>query len=223
MALTRGRRRRTVVVRPRATIAGAMTLSALPCPVCGTPLDYASNGVSRCGHVRGGIVASMTETRDTSRRGRYAPRPAHGLPDGLVLYDGVCLLCSGWVRFLIERDPEARFRFLSVQSDEGRILNAALGIAPDDPETNVIVLGGLVLFKSDAALTALSALPGWRWARWLRVAPRTIRDWLYDRIARNRYAVFGRTETCMAPGPELAKRMAENVVSGLDLTQFNRH
>ncbi len=147
---------------------------------------------------------------------RFAPRPAQGLPDGLVLFDGVCVLCSGWVRFIVERDPEARFSFLPIQSEEGRALATALGISPDEPETNAIVRGGHVHFKSDSAIAVLSTLPGWRWTRWLHPLPRPLRDWAYDRIARNRYDLFGRTDFCRVPGPELARRMA----SGLDLARF---
>lgn len=163
-------------------------------------------------------------------RGRFAAVPARGLPDGLVLFDGVCVLCSGWVRFIFERDPQARFSFLPIQSEEGRVLAAALGITADEPESNAVVLGGMVHFKSDSAIAVLSALPGWRWTRWLRPVPRPVRDWLYDRVARNRYRMFGRTETCMVPGPELADRvakgmakgMAKSVTAGLEPDQISR-
>lgn len=136
------------------------------------------------------------------RRTGFASEPAGDVPDGLVLFDGVCVLCSGWVRFIIPRDAAKRFRFASIQGDYGRALAERLRIDPDDPQTNAVVLGGRVHFKSDSALGVLGELPGWRWTRLLRVVPKRLRDWLYDRIARNRYRLFGRHDTCMLPGAE---------------------
>lgn len=138
---------------------------------------------------------------------RWAPRPASGWPDDLILFDGVCVLCSYWARFVIERDEACRFRFLAVQSPQGRRLAESFGIDPDDPETNVVILGGRAFFKSDAALAVAPHLRGMRWTRVLKLAPRGLRNWLYDRVARNRYALFGRDEACLRPTPELAARL----------------
>lgn len=139
-------------------------------------------------------------------RNRWQPRPLDGVADGLILFDGVCVFCSGWVRFVIERDSAARFRFAAVQSRFGAALAARLGISVANPETNAVVLGGRAYFKSDAAIAVVSRLPGWSWARWLALTPRPIRDWLYDRIAVNRYRLFGRTASCLMPTPEIAGR-----------------
>jgi predicted DCC family thiol-disulfide oxidoreductase YuxK len=138
--------------------------------------------------------------------GRWRPVPAPDLPDGLILFDGVCLLCSAWVRFVVRRDPAARFRFVAIQDAAGWGMAARLGISAVEPETNAVVLGGRASFKSDAALAVLRHLPGWRWTAALRVVPRPLRDWAYDRVARNRYRLFGRTEACMVPTPELSAR-----------------
>jgi predicted DCC family thiol-disulfide oxidoreductase YuxK len=138
--------------------------------------------------------------------GGWRPVPAPDLPDGLILFDGVCLLCSAWVRFVVKRDPAARFRFVAIQTAAGRGMAERLGIDAAAPETNAVVLGGRVFFKSDAALAVMRHLPGSRWAAVLRAMPRPLRDWAYDRIARNRYSLFGRTDTCMVPTPDLAAR-----------------
>ena len=130
--------------------------------------------------------------------------PLGGVPDGTVLYDGVCVLCSGWFRFVAARDAAARFRFTPVQGAFGRRLAARLGIDPDNPATNALIFGGRAYVRSDAPLQVLRHLPGWRWTAVLRLAPRPVRDWLYDRVARNRYRLFGRTAQCMIPGPALA-------------------
>ncbi len=137
---------------------------------------------------------------------RWRPVPAPDLPDGLILFDGVCLLCSAWVRSVVRRDPAARFRFVAIQDPLGRGMAARLGINVAEPETNAVVLGGRAFFKSDAALAVLRHLPGWRWTTVLRTAPVPLRDWAYDRIARNRYRLFGRTDLCMVPTPDLVAR-----------------
>jgi predicted DCC family thiol-disulfide oxidoreductase YuxK len=139
-------------------------------------------------------------------RNDWRPQPVAGVADGLILFDGVCLLCSWSVRFVIERDRAAAFRFASVQSRYGAALARRLGISADNPETNAVVLGGRAYFKSDAAITVLSRLPRWAWVRPLMLVPRPVRDWLYDRVARRRYRLFGRTESCLIPSPEIAGR-----------------
>ena len=77
----------------------------------------------------------------------------------MILYDGVCIFCSRWVRFVATRDTARRFRFTAIQSPYGTRLAQAFGIDPDDPDTNAVVHGGVAHFKSDGALTVLSHLP----------------------------------------------------------------
>lgn len=149
--------------------------------------------------------------RTEKRGGRWGPRPVTGVPDGLILFDGVCVFCSRWVAFVIARDREAAFRFMPIQSDGGRALAAKLGIDAEDPETNAVVIDGIAHCKSDAALEVLARLPGWSWTRLCRLAPRPLRDWLYDRIARNRYRIFGRREACMVPSPDVRARFLDRL------------
>ena len=132
---------------------------------------------------------------------RWSPQPAPDEPDGLILFDGVCIFCSRWVRFVIDHDPERRFRFVTIQSDAGRELAARFGIEPEAPQTNAVISGGRIFFKSDAALTVLGLLPSTRPLAILRAVPRWLRDPAYDLIARNRYRIFGRTDVCMVPAP----------------------
>lgn len=130
---------------------------------------------------------------------RWSPQPCPDDPDGLILFDGVCVFCSRWVRFVIRLDRDRRFRFLPIQSERGRTLAARFGIDPNAPETNAVVWNGRIFFKSDAALTVLSQLPETAALAILKGAPRLLRDPAYDLIARNRYRIFGRTEQCMVP------------------------
>jgi len=140
---------------------------------------------------------------------RWTSRKHKGLPDGVILFDGECALCSRWVSFVIRNDPESIFRFVSIQGSAGTDIATRLGIDPRDPETNAVTSDGYVHFKSDAALAVLSRLPGWSWTRQARIIPKPLRDWLYDRIARNRYALFGRNDTCLVPTPDIARRFVD--------------
>jgi predicted DCC family thiol-disulfide oxidoreductase YuxK len=129
--------------------------------------------------------------------------------DDLILYDGVCVFCSRWIRFVAARDTARRFRFTAIQTPYGSRLAQALGIDPDDPDTNAVIHGGVARFKSDGALTVLSSLPGWRWAGALRAIPKPLRDAVYDLVARNRYRIFGKYEACFVPDEGLRGRVME--------------
>jgi predicted DCC family thiol-disulfide oxidoreductase YuxK len=126
--------------------------------------------------------------------------------DAIILYDGVCLFCSAWVRFIVKRDVACLFRFTPIQSPYGRELAETLGIDPDDPDTNAVVLNGQAYRRSDAALTVVSKLPGWKWVRLGFLVPRALRDIVYNFVARNRYRLFGRSTTCDVSGA-LAERI----------------
>jgi predicted DCC family thiol-disulfide oxidoreductase YuxK len=129
--------------------------------------------------------------------------------DDVILYDGFCVFCSRWIRFVAARDADRRFRFTAIQSDYGRRLAQAFGIDPEDPDTNAVVHGGVPFFKSDAALTVLSQLPGWQWTRVLRAVPKAWRDAVYNVVARNRYRIFGKYEVCFVPAAEFRARVIE--------------
>jgi predicted DCC family thiol-disulfide oxidoreductase YuxK len=129
--------------------------------------------------------------------------------DDVILYDGVCIFCSHWIRFVAARDTALRFRFTAIQSDYGTRLAQHLGIDPKNPDTNAVVHGGIARFRSDGALTVLSLLPGFGWVRVLRVVPQGLRDAVYNLVGRNRYRIFGRSDVCMAPDAEIRKRVME--------------
>jgi predicted DCC family thiol-disulfide oxidoreductase YuxK len=135
--------------------------------------------------------------------------PASWPDDDVILYDGVCVFCSRWVRFVAARDIEHRFRFTAIQSGYGTRLAQAFAIDPDDLDTNAVVHGGVAYFKSDAALTVLGVLPGWRWVRLLRTVPKPLWDAVYSLVARNRYRIFGKYEECFVPDAEFRARVME--------------
>jgi len=129
---------------------------------------------------------------------RWMPRTIGDAPDRLILFDGVCVLCSWWVRFVIERDAGARFRFVATQTPRGSALATRLGVDVANPETNVAIINGRAYFKSDATIRVLADLPRWSWSRILLLLPRRARDWAYDRIARNRYRLLVGTKAVLS-------------------------
>jgi predicted DCC family thiol-disulfide oxidoreductase YuxK len=129
--------------------------------------------------------------------------------DDVILYDGVCVFCSRWVRFVAARDKNRRFRFTAIQSGYGTRLAQAFGIDPHDPDTNAVVHGGQAFFKSDAALTVLSLLPRWGWVCALRLVPKRLRDAVYNLVARNRYRIFGKYDSCFIPDASFRARVIE--------------
>ena len=127
--------------------------------------------------------------------------------DDVILYDGVCVFCSRWIRFIAARDR--RFCFTAIQSPYGTRLAQAFGIDPGDPDTNAVIHGGVAYFKSDAALTVLGELPRWGWVRVLREVPRPLRDIVYNLVARNRYRIFGKYQECFVPDDSFRARVIE--------------
>ena len=129
--------------------------------------------------------------------------------DDVILFDGVCIFCSRWVRFVAARDTAKRFRFTPIQSAYGTRLAETFGIDPDDPDTNAVIHGGEVFLKSDAALTVLSQLARWGWVRALFAVPRPLRNAVYNLVARNRYQIFGKYDACFVPDADLRARVIE--------------
>jgi len=128
----------------------------------------------------------------------------------LVLFDGVCNLCSGWVLFLIKRDPCAEISFCAVQTEQGKALLKSIGLATDEIETMAYIRHGEVFLRSTAFLEMTKKLP----AAWpcLSVAlylPKRVRDCLYNLIARNRYRIAGKKQHCLIPSDELKSRFIE--------------
>jgi predicted DCC family thiol-disulfide oxidoreductase YuxK len=127
----------------------------------------------------------------------------------LVLFDGVCNLCNGAVRFLIDRDPDASLRFASLQSEAGRAaLHVHGGVVNDgDPDTMVLIEDGHMYERSTAALRIARHLRRpYKWLYAFVLVPRVWRDVVYGWVARHRYRWFGRTDVCRVPTPELRAR-----------------
>ena len=128
----------------------------------------------------------------------------------VVLFDGVCNLCSGSVRFIIQRDPRRLFRFASLQSAATQSLLANFPAAPAGMQTVLVIVGDRLLVRSDAALWIVRHLSGlWPLLSVLWVIPRPLRDAAYDWVARYRYRWFGKQDVCMIPAPQDRERFLE--------------
>ncbi len=126
----------------------------------------------------------------------------------LIVFDGHCVFCSGFARFMAKRDKRNHFRFVTAQSETGRALYHAHNLDPDVMDTNIVILNGKAHIKMQAFAAAVSVLPWpWRWAAVLGRIPNRLSDPAYDWIARNRYH-FGR-QACLIPTPALKTRLIE--------------
>jgi predicted DCC family thiol-disulfide oxidoreductase YuxK len=127
----------------------------------------------------------------------------------ILLYDGLCVLCSRSVAFVLEHERDASIRFVAIQSEEGAALATTHGVDPEQPDTFLFVEGGRAWRKSSGVIAVFAHLRRpWSFARVARFCPAPLRDWLYDRVARNRYRLFGKREVCIVPTPELRERFA---------------
>jgi predicted DCC family thiol-disulfide oxidoreductase YuxK len=128
----------------------------------------------------------------------------------IVVFDAKCLLCDGWVRFLLKHDRHRLFQFASMQSLSGQALLAQAGLRVDGLQTLLLVDGQKSWQHTAAILRVLHGL-GWpwrlAWIAWLIPAP--WRDALYRWLARNRYRLFGRSETCLLPDPQYSARFMD--------------
>lgn len=129
---------------------------------------------------------------------------------GIILFDGVCNLCSGAVLFIIKRDRHAKFLFASLQSPFGQQQLKKIGLEREAIQTIILMRGADVFYRSDAALEIARGLNGiWPSLYILKIIPAFLRDALYNYISRNRYKFFGKKDTCMIPTPELQSRFIE--------------
>ncbi|WP_414915038.1 thiol-disulfide oxidoreductase DCC family protein [Pseudomonas sp. IT-P258] len=142
------------------------------------------------------------------------PSPAPLLEPGetVVLFDGVCKLCNGWVRFLIRHDRQRRLRLAAVQSPEGQALLAWAGLPMDQFHTMAVIRDRRYWERSQAFFEVIAQLPPrWRPVSLLRIFPRKLRDWAYDRIALNRYRLFGKYDACLLPDPDHEQRFLKSL------------
>jgi predicted DCC family thiol-disulfide oxidoreductase YuxK len=144
-----------------------------------------------------GVVAQARSDRD----GAAVPRFDDANP--IVVFDGVCVLCAASIRFILRHDRAGRFRFVVAQSALGQALYRHYGLPAADFDTVLVIDGGCLHTKLDAAAAVLRRLPmPWPLLGFVRWLP----DRAYDLVAKRRYRWFGRREACLMPSPELRGR-----------------
>jgi predicted DCC family thiol-disulfide oxidoreductase YuxK len=128
----------------------------------------------------------------------------------IVLFDGVCNLCSAFLSFVYERDKCGMFKFAWIQSEHGKEISKWLNMPTDNYVTMIYIEDRKPYLKSTAFLKIVKYLKlPWPVLSIGFIVPKFIRDWIYDRIAVNRYKLFGRKEQCLMPTGELRKRFLD--------------
>ncbi len=125
----------------------------------------------------------------------------------IILFDGICNLCNGFVQFVIKRDTEKLFKFASFQSDFGQNFLKRHGLNSTKYSSFILLEEENYYTQSTAALRIIKALPSMRFTgKLLQYCPVAARDFFYRLIAKNRYLLFGKKEKCLLPTPELKER-----------------
>ena len=125
----------------------------------------------------------------------------------IILFDGVCNLCNGFVNFVIDRDPEGKFKFGALQSEEGQKLVHQYHLQDVPLESVILIENGIAYRESSAALRIAKGMKGgWKLFYAFLIVPPFIRNAVYRFIARNRYKWFGKQDTCRIPEPGIMKR-----------------
>lgn len=126
----------------------------------------------------------------------------------LIVFDADCIFCSGFARFMAKHDQNANFHFVSARSDLGRRLYEKHGLDPNALETNIVILDGQAFTKMASFAASMQSLGRpWSFLAVVNLLPVSVANWIYDRIARNRYA-FGK-RSCPMPSRELKDRLID--------------
>ncbi|MBE0569912.1 MAG: thiol-disulfide oxidoreductase DCC family protein [Ignavibacteriaceae bacterium] len=121
----------------------------------------------------------------------------------IILFDGVCNFCNFWVNFVIKRDKKNLFRFAALQSEKAKELTSRISFDTSNLDTFVLIEGEKFFTKSTAALMISKKLNGpIKILSLFFILPKFFRDFIYDMVAKNRYKIFGKRESCRVPTKE---------------------
>ena len=128
----------------------------------------------------------------------------------IIIFDGSCKFCNSSVNFILKRDHRNVFVFTPLQSKFAQTLMSEFGVTDTGLDTFILIKNNTCFFRTNAALEITKDLSGhWYFFRIFGLLPDFIRDYFYRQFARNRYRLFGKTDTCMIPTPELKDRFLE--------------
>jgi predicted DCC family thiol-disulfide oxidoreductase YuxK len=155
-------------------------------------------------------VATRLAAADAYSYRRNPAVPAFPDDKPLIVYDGVCVLCSTAMRIIAQRDRHARFRYASAQSPLGQALFRHYRFDPGSFETVLLLEDGRAYGKLDMARRVAAEIGGiYQMFGLFAVLPGALQDWCYDRIAKNRYRLFGRSDVCILPDPSWRARVID--------------
>jgi predicted DCC family thiol-disulfide oxidoreductase YuxK len=124
----------------------------------------------------------------------------------IILFDGICNLCNNFVPFLIKYDKNNIFRFAAMQTKTGENIIQEYRVL-NDRKSVILIKEGIVLYKSDAIIEIAKQITGWpSILKYGYLFPKFLRDGIYDLIAKNRYYLFGKKESCSIPSEKDSKR-----------------
>ena len=128
----------------------------------------------------------------------------------ILLFDGVCNLCNASVQWVLKHDRKGIFKFAALQSETGQAILKKFEFSQENFDTVILVDGERIFTRSDAPLEIVRRLGGaWSLLAVFKIIPRSVRNAVYDWIARNRYRWFGKKEECMLPRPEWKERFLD--------------
>jgi predicted DCC family thiol-disulfide oxidoreductase YuxK len=126
----------------------------------------------------------------------------------IILFDGICAMCSAWAAFVLRHDKRARYRLLRAQSQLGQELYVHYGLDPNDYETNILIEDGVAWFRSEGSIRMGQGLGlPWSLVRVLRLLPLRVRDAVYNWVAKRRLSLFGQLDQCYVPPPDYKDRL----------------
>ena len=125
----------------------------------------------------------------------------------IIIFDGVCNLCEYSVQFIVKNDRQARFKFISAQSEKGKVFQRLYGVDTLQDGTVILLKNDQVFVKSDAAVEIAKDLDGlWRFLHVFKFIPKPARDFVYSIISKNRYRWFGKKNECLLPDDTIKDR-----------------
>ena len=145
-------------------------------------------------------------------RGPYSYRSDPSVADfpddrPIIIFDGYCNLCTGWVHFILRHDSQAKFKLLAAQTTFGHSLYRHYGLDPGDYETNILLADGVAWFKAEGTIRMFQGLGRtWSAVRMFRILSRTVSRMIYECIAANRFRIFGKRESCFVEETEMKAR-----------------
>jgi predicted DCC family thiol-disulfide oxidoreductase YuxK len=131
----------------------------------------------------------------------------------VILFDGVCNMCNAFVRFVIKRDKHKIYQFASLQSKYGTALLTHFNLSSENLKTVILFDGERIFTRSDASIKVISSLGGiWKTVLVFKIVPRFIRNGIYNLLAKNRYAIFGKSDQCSVPTEDVKDRFLDDAV-----------